>query len=303
MGARLCRTLAERGEDVHALVGAETRTWRLDDEHRIVRHAADLREAAAVRAVIEAVRPTVVYNLATHGAYPNQTDARRVIDTNVVGLTNLLEACETIDYRLFVHTGSSSEYGRKTTPMRESDLLEPESVYGVSKAAQSLLCRQWAARHRRPIVVFRLFSVYGPFEEPTRLIPRLLGAALDEAPLDMASPRTSRDFIHVDDVVAALTGVDRLVGLGGTILNLGTGVQTNLADVVRTLELVAGKPLAVRWEAMASRPWDTEVWVADTTALRSAVGWTPPTLLREGLAQSLAWIRSHRRFYPGVLPR
>ena len=303
VGARLCRALAERGEDVHALVGAETRTWRLDDEKRIVRHPADLRDAAAVRGVIEAVRPTVVYNLATHGAYPHQTDARRVIDTNVIGLTNLLEACETIDYRLFVHTGSSSEYGRKSAPMRENDLLEPESVYGVSKAAQSLLCRQWAARHGRPIVVFRLFSVYGPFEEPTRLIPRLLGAALDDAPLDMASPRTSRDFVYIDDVVAALSGVERLAALSGAILNLGTGVQTNLAEVVQTLELIAGKLLAVRWEAMASRPWDTDVWVADTTALRSALGWTPPTRFREGLAQSLDWMRDHRRFYPGVLPQ
>jgi nucleoside-diphosphate-sugar epimerase len=270
-------------------------------EAGVLCHIVDLRDRDAVHRLVKEVRPTVIFNLSSHGAYPHQTDATRIFETNLLGLLHLLDACDPVDYRLFVHTGSSSEYGRKTAPMRETDELRPESVYGVSKVAQSLLCQQWSRQQGRPIVVLRLFSVYGPLEEPTRLIPRIVTAMLDHASLAMVSPRTSRDFVYVDDVVEAMLRIDRLHTLettNGTILNLGTGVQTTLAEIVSTLESIAGAPLKAEWNTMPARPWDTETWVADTTRLRQALGWVPTVSVREGLALSVEWFRANRRFYP-----
>lgn len=294
----MCRALGEQGAETHALLGPTSNPWRLDGEHRLVRHAIDLRDGEAVRRVVTAVRPTVIYHLASHGGYPHQSDVFRIIETNVLGLTTLLMACEAIDYRLFVHAGSSSEYGRKSAPMREHHELVPESVYGVSKAAQSLLCRQWSRERKRPIVVFRVFSAYGPLEEPTRLIPRLLTAHLDDVPIALVSPRTSRDFIYVDDVTEAMLKIDQLTSLPGAILNLGTGVQTALGDLVHTLESITDKPVKARWGTMPPRPWDTDTWVADATRLRDALGWIPSISVLEGLERSLRWFRSNRRYYP-----
>jgi nucleoside-diphosphate-sugar epimerase len=95
--------------------------------------------------------------------------------------------------------------------------------------------------------------------------------------------------------------IDRLHTLettNGTILNLGTGVQTTLAEIVSTLESIAGAPLTAEWNTMPARPWDTETWVADTTRLRQALGWVPTVSVREGLALSVEWFRANRRFYP-----
>ncbi len=301
VGARLSHALRARGADVHALVSPSSNTWRLDIETGLVRHTVDLRDRDAVRRVVSDVQPTVVFNLSSHGAYPHQTDAVRIFETNVLGLLHVLEACESIDYRLFVHTGSSSEYGRKAEAMRESDELAPETLYGVSKVAQSLLCRQWSRQRGRPIAVLRLFSAYGPLEEPTRLIPRLVTAMLDDTSLAMVSPRTSRDFVYVDDVVEAMLRIDRsqtLETMSGAILNLGTGVQTTLAEIVSTLETIAGAPLKAEWNTMPARPWDTETWVADTTRLRQALGWTPAVSVREGLERSVEWFRANRHIYP-----
>jgi nucleoside-diphosphate-sugar epimerase len=270
--------------------------WRLDGAAAIIRHVVDMRDETAVRQVVTSVRPTIVYSLASHGAYPHQTDARRIFETNVLGLTNLLQACDQIDYRLLVHTGSSSEYGRKHEPLREDHELLPESVYGVAKAAQSLLCQHWARAGGRPIVVFRLFSVYGPFEEPSRLIPRLIMSVLDDRPIAMASPRTSRDFVYVDDVVEALLQIDELERASGAIVNLGTGVQTTLSEMVQTLGEIAGRPIRAEWHAMPDRPWDTDVWQADTLRLRQTIFWSPTTV-ETGLERSLAWFRSNRRYY------
>jgi nucleoside-diphosphate-sugar epimerase len=201
---------------------------------------------------------------------------------------------------LFVNTGSSSEYGRKAFAMRETDILEPDSYYAVAKAAQSLLSRHCSQASGLPIVTLRLFSVYGPYEEPTRLIPKLMMAALGGQPIDMVAPEIARDFIYVDDVVHTYLDIDHLKTLPGEILNIGTGVQSSLQDVVDTVNALCEAPLDVRWGNMESRPWDSDVWVGDISKAKRLMGSPPRTTLREGLSHSLAWYRAHQEMYDGA---
>jgi nucleoside-diphosphate-sugar epimerase len=298
IGANLCRRLVQDGQTVHAFVKPGSDTWRIDGILGDIRvHEVDICNQDDTRAAVEQVRPQVICHLATHGAYPFQPDARRALLVNVMGLWNLLEACAKVGFELFVNTGSSSEYGRKSAPMRETDLLEPESFYAVAKSAQSLLCRHTAGLHDLPIVTLRLFSVYGPYEEPTRLVPKVMLSLLEGRTLDMVSPETSRDFIHVDDVVDLYLAIERLKPLRGEIINVGTGVQTTLADFVEMAGGLGAGTLAVRWGAMQPRQWDTDVWVADTDKARRLVGFHPKISLPEGLRLTLDWCRENAHLY------
>ena len=102
--------------------------------------------------------------------------------------------------------------------MRETDLLEPNSYYAVAKGAQTLLCQHVAKAEQRPITTFRLFSVYGPFEEPSRLIPTLVRLCLEGRNLTLVDPETARDFVYIDDVVDAYLRIDKLAGLCGEVM-------------------------------------------------------------------------------------
>ena len=180
VGANLCRRLVEQGEEVHVFARETTDLWRLEGiRDRLHLHEVDIRDAARVTEAVEDIRPAVIYHLATHGAYHYQRDADTILLVNVFGFWNLVNACDRVGYELFVNAGSSSEYGRKEFAMRETDILEPDSYYAVAKSAQSLLARLCSRMTDRPIVTLRLFSVYGPWEEPTRLIPRLMMAAIE----------------------------------------------------------------------------------------------------------------------------
>ena len=152
---------------------------------------------------LKRVRPRVVLHLATYGAYESQADAHAILHTNILSTLNLLEASAETGVGIFVSSGSSSEYGFKAEPMSESDVLEPNSFYAVGKAAQTHLCQYMAKRCALSVAVYRLFSVYGPWEEPTRLLPTLIRRARAGLPLQMVSPRTVRDFVYVDDVLGA----------------------------------------------------------------------------------------------------
>ena len=300
VGANLCRRLVASGERVHIFLRESRLPWRLGDVlDQIEVHQVDLQDSDSVTRAIQSIRPTIIYHLATHGAYPFQTDAEAILLTNVFGLWNLLKACEKQGYDLFVNTGSSSEYGQKLHAMRETDVLEPDSYYAVAKAAQSLLCRHCSRTSGLPIVTLRLFSVYGPFEEPTRLIPKLMNATIKGDSLDMAHPSIARDFIYIDDVVEAYLDLDNLMTLHGEILNLGTGVQSSLSDVVGTMELITGRALQVNWGSMEARPWDSDVWVADISKARRLTGQSKRTTLREGLEKSLQWFQANQKLYTG----
>jgi hypothetical protein len=162
--------------------------WRLRGiEQKVHLHTGDITAAERLRDLVLAIQPSVVYHLAVHGAYPDQIDADRIILTDIFGTWNLLKACAEADYKVFVNTSSSSEYGAKLYAMRETDLPEPSSYYAVAKCAQTLVCQNMARADRRPVNTFRLFSVYGPYEAPSRLIPTIIRRCLEGKDLEMIS--------------------------------------------------------------------------------------------------------------------
>lgn len=298
IGANLCRRLLESGGEVHAIVRPQSRRWRIAGiAADLCLHEGDIRDADQVDRIFSSVRPDVVYHLATHGAYPYQDDGREILITNVFGLWNLLHSANKVGYELFVNTGSSSEYGRKSFAMRESDVLDPNSFYAVAKCAQSLLCQHMARTNELPLVTLRPFSVYGPWEEPKRFIPTVMLAAIRNETIDMVSPKTARDFVYIGDVVDVYLLVDRLKNLRGEIINVGTGVQNTVAQALEATEQVIGRKVNARWGTMPARTWDADVWVADVSKLYTLTGYTPRTTMKEGLARSLPWFRENARFY------
>jgi nucleoside-diphosphate-sugar epimerase len=233
----------------------------------------------------------VVLHLAAHGAYESQADARRILTTNVLGTLHLLEASVTTGVELFANIGSSSEYGFKTEPMRETDRLEPNSVYAIGKATQTHLCALFARRYPQiAITTLRLFSVYGPWEEPSRLIPTVIRRAKAGLPLEMVAPEIARDFVFIGDVLRALLDFGRLRQATGEVINLGSGTEVTLREVVAAVQELFGHRSQVVWGGMPARQWDTTRWVADRSQAARLLGWEPLVGIREGLARTAEWI-------------
>jgi nucleoside-diphosphate-sugar epimerase len=291
VGACLVRRLLDSGHDVSVLLRPQSRPWRLMGlTDRLTVYRTDLLDANGVAAAVAAAEPAAVFHLATHGAYESQADARTILSTNILGTLNLLEASAGAGVGVFVATGSSSEYGFKSEPMRETDRLEPNSFYSIAKAAQTHLCGLWANKWPMAVAVFRLFSVYGPWEEPTRLIPTVLRRARAGLPLEMVNPETARDFIYVDDVLDALLDLRAASRLRGDVLNLGTGVETTLRTVVDEVGRVLGIRPEVKWNAMTARHWDSKRWCADRAKIKELTGWEPKYSFAAGLARTAEWM-------------
>jgi len=204
----------------------------------------------------------------------------------------VLEASRDVGVQLFVNAGSSSEYGFKKESLAEADRLDPNSYYAVGKAAQTHLCAHFSRTHDLPLVTFRFFSVYGPWEEPTRLIPTLIRRARAGLPLEMVSQETARDFVYVEDVLDAILGALRGSRWRGEVFNLGSGIQSNMIDVVRAVQAAVGATSEIRWGAYPARRWDSSSWVANPELASNTLDWSARYTLEDGIAKMAEWMNS-----------
>ncbi|MFA5143679.1 MAG: NAD-dependent epimerase/dehydratase family protein [Candidatus Omnitrophota bacterium] len=301
IGSCLARRLAAGGTEVHIITRRHARLWRIKDIlPKLVNHISDLSEEKSLTAILKKTRPDIIYHLATHGAYSHQNEADKIIQANILGTWNLLKAASAVEYELFVNTGSSSEYGFKKFPMKETDPLEPASCYAVTKSSQSLLCAYMAREEGRPIVTLRPFSVYGPYEEPSRFVPTLMRSLYFKEKMNLVSPKISRDHIYVDDMVDAYLAIARLKKYHGEIFNIGTGRQSSIKDVVEAAVKVTGRTTDFVWGGMERRVWDTNNWVADISKAKKLLNWRPKVNLEKGLALTWEWFKTNHAYYKGT---
>ncbi len=313
VGANLARRLLRDGYEVHLLLRHTKDNWRLREiceECRIV--VGDIRDPEAVRSAVRSVKPKCVFHLAAYGAYSQQTGFQEMVATNLLGCVSLLDACVEAGVERFVQAGSSSEYGYKDHAAGELEVLDPNSHYAITKASATHYCTYTARTTGIRAVTARLYSVYGPYEEPSRLIPTLLVHGLKGKLPPLVSPATARDFVHVDDAVRALIQLATSEHIRpGAVYNVATGTQTSLAEIVEQARAILGVAAEPQWGVMQRRSWDTDIWVGDNAALKQAIGWVPEVPLRDGLVRTLEWFEAKpewlsfyesRIFPPGSAP-
>lgn len=294
VGANVARRVLRDGHEVHLLLRPSHQSWRIDEIARDVRlHSAGLQDRDQVGRIVRSIKPEWVFHLAAYGAYSTQKDFERMVQTNVLGCASLLDASLALGVEAFVNCGSSSEYGLKDHPPTEDEALEPNSHYAITKASATHYCNLAARTHGARVFTLRLYSIYGPYEEPSRLIPTLLVRALDGQLPRLVSPRTARDYVFVDDACDAVVQVATSPELSSGIYNLCTGVQTSLEALVSITRRMLNVSSEPQWGTMGQRSWDSDIWVGSPAKLLGQIGWRPTTELEKGLRQTVEWFRNN----------
>lgn len=292
IGANLVRELVARGARVHAVVRPATDRWRLRGLPAGSEvHHADLLDRPAVEEAVDRAAPDFVLHLAKHRGDPARMDARAAHRGNLEATRILLEAMLPRRPIRFIHAGSSLEYDLTRSPLREDDAAPPLTVHGATKAAASRECQRFARAHRFPAVVLRIFSVYGPWEDPGRFIPRLIRGALTGRAVPVTPGGLRHDRVFVDDVVEAFLAALTAPGIEGEVINVATGRESTHEEVIDIVERVVGRPVLREEAEYPPRPWDTAHWRADVTKAHLRLGWQASHDLRAGLERTVAWFR------------
>lgn len=303
IGANLIRTILGVRQDCFAVTHQTYVPWRLVELPAANVLHADLNEPSSVAALFERYGFRTIFNFAAFGAYARQDDVELIYRTNVLGLVNLLEVASVKGFAALVHAGTSSEYGLNCRAPIETGELLPNSHYAVSKVSTAYLIRYQGAVKKLPVINLRFYSVYGPFEEPDRLIPQMVERGLHGTYPPFVDPDISRDFVYVDDAVeASILGATIGVKVKpGSSLNIATGKKTTIRDLAGKMKKICSIKDEPAWGSMQNRRWDLKDWYGDPTLAKRVLRWKPKTSLEEGLRKTLLWQQT-RNAIPSVAP-
>jgi|SRR3989344_1769551 len=300
VGANLVRSLVEQEYEVHVIVRGNMLRWRLKDIQRnIILHNADLCDREALKHAVAASAPHEIFHLATAGVYGGKSlPDQDIVETNLVGFLNLIEAADFVNYDAFINTGSSSEYGIARVPMREDMDMVPQNTYGISKLAATQYASLVAKTKSRPIVTLRIFSPYGHFDDERRLIVYAITHMLTGGALTLGDPHSVRDYIYIDDVLRAyFCAVENALQWRGETFNVGSGTETSIEKVVSLLQRITKSQSKITWANQSQRPWESPRWEADISKARQKLGWKPDISLEEGLLRTVNWFKQNIHSY------
>lgn len=300
IGSCLMHDLVNSNWEIHVTKREQSNIWRIKDIlSRALVHNVDIIDCVNIEKLINDIKPDIVFHTATYGGYPFQKDVNKIIQSNIIGTANLVNACSKVGFDVFVNTGSSSEYGLKSKPMIETDLPEPVNDYGVAKAAATLFCQAKAKSEKLPIATLRLFSPYGYYEEPTRLVPSVIRSCLLGENPKVSSPNSVRDFIFIEDVIDAYMNVIETPDIGGQIFNVGYGQQYAVGDVVNKIIKFTGNKVKPEWESIPKRPNEATIWQANISKSKDILNWGPKYSIDEGLKKTIKWFMKNMTLYKG----
>jgi len=299
VGSNLVKRMVSEGFEVHILTRKTSDRWRIQDVLKSVNeHHVDLLDQSKLEQNMKRIEPDIIFHLATLGVYGGiHAPEKVVIENNLFGTINLINACDGIDYKCFINTGSSSEYGPKAVSMKESDVCEPINAYGISKCASTLYGSFVAKTKDRPIMNFRLFSPFGPFDDNRRLIPYVISTALQNKPFKLAKSCSVRDYIYIKDILDLyVKGISLAKNHKGEIFNLGRGTSVRVSDVVdKVLELTSSSSV-VEWNTFCGRDHDCERWEANIEKICHDFKWRPLYDMDKGLEETIAWFKNNPQY-------
>ena len=291
IGSHLCLRLCQEGAEVHAVYRSE-RPSGIGDP---CWWQADLANLEEVRRIVNESRPQVIFHLASHvkGA-PGLEHVIPTFQSNLQSTVNLLTAAAESGRPRVVLTGSLAE------PDVENGESFPSAPYAAAKWASSGYGRMFHALYKLPVVIARVFMVYGPAQKDlTKLIPYVILSLLQGAAPRVSSGQRLVDWIYVSDVVNGFLALARAPGVEGTTIDLGSGSLVSIRDIVQQLVPLTGAQAKPQFGALPDRPLEP-TRVAKTAEAFAKIAWQAQVSLQEGLQRTVDWYRAAQERSPEI---
>jgi NAD dependent epimerase/dehydratase len=262
-------------------------------EIRIV--PGDLRDYPSVA---DAMRESeIVLHLGALIAIPySYVNPRGVLETNAMGTFNVLQAAREQGVRRVVNTSTSEVYGTaREVPISEAHPLQGQSPYSASKIAADKIAEAFYCSYELPVVTLRPFNTYGPRQSARAVIPTIISQAMVSKTVKLGSLHPTRDLTYVTDTVEGFILAATAPGIDGETIQLGTGDEVSVGDLVKRIGRLMGTEIAVRSQQARRRPAKSEVerLVSTPAKARRALKWKPKVRLDEGLRRTIDWVQAN----------
>ena len=300
IGQELVKKLAEnRNAEVHELVRYVTGRYSFDKSKKVITHYATLTDFPAIKSIVRDVQPDYVVHLAAVSPVSFSYDHYvEVSEANYIGTVNLAEACyrEVSHFKQFIMAGTSEEYGMTLTDrgkkLTESSQLHPNSPYAIAKVASDMYLTYMKEAYNFPSTVLRPFNTYGRRDNAHFFVERTITQMLKGNKVYLGDKSAIRDWIYVDDHVAAYEKALGNKKAVGETIQICSGESYTTEETARIIAKLTGFKGEIMWNSTPKRPLDARILIGDNSKARKLLGWKPKYTLESGLKKTIAYWRS-----------
>lgn len=304
IGSHLAEELVRRGATVRAFAHYNALGccgWldgsKLRDEIEIC--MGDIQDRDRVKAACGDVE--IVFHLAALIGIPYSYHAPvSYVRTNTEGTLNVLQAARELDVKRVIHTSTSEVYGTaQYVPMDEAHPQQGQSPYSASKIAADKMAEAFHRSFGVPVVTVRPFNTYGPRQSARALIPTIITQLIDDETIRLGNLHPTRDLLFVADTIEGFLSAAEFSAAVGKTINLGTGHETSVRELVSMIAGLMGRTGKVLTEQQRERPEASEVdsLCANISVARKLLDWEPRYALEEGLRITIEWMKEHLEDY------
>lgn len=215
----------------------------------------------------------------------------KVINSHLGGLQNIITLLDWKKLKRFIQVGSSDEYGHNVAPQNEEMFAHPISAYSYSKFAANELLKMLYKTESFPVVMLRLFLVYGPGQDNKRFLPQIIEACLSDSTFPVSSGKQLRDFCYIDDVVNGIILSLRTKGIEGEIINLASGKAQSILGVINFVKSLVGKGNPQFGKIPYRKNENMELY-ADINKATELLGWKQEVSFEQGIIKTIDYYQS-----------
>ncbi|MCS7163998.1 MAG: dTDP-glucose 4,6-dehydratase [Thermodesulfovibrio sp.] len=264
-------------------------------QDRIDFYNVDILDKLELKKIFEKQRPqTVLHFAAETNIDKSVIEPSIFMETNIIGTIYLLELANEFKVEKFINITSYEEYGEIKEGERDEDCpLNPRSPYAVSKASSDMLGQVYWRALKLPVVTVRLCSIYGPWQNPERLIPMTILKALRNEQIPIyGTGDIIREWLYLCDCVRAILLLLEK-GKVGEVYNVGSGERFTVIEIVKRILKMLDKPESLI-KFVPDRPGHEKRFAINSEKIKNTTGWAPTTKFELGLRATVEWNLSNR---------
>ncbi|MFH1836461.1 MAG: SDR family NAD(P)-dependent oxidoreductase [Methanobacteriota archaeon] len=297
IGSHLIKRLVQQGFKVGIIKRQNSDIWRIKDILSQLRiFSTDIRDTQIVRNIVTEFQPNAIIHLAAYYAVEHKPeDIVPLIQSNVLGTVNLLEAARINKVTLFINTSSCFVYKGNKAKLKEESELEPANLYALSKIHAEQACSYYSRMYGSSCVTLRVFPPFGPADHVRCMIPSIIKNFFEDEAPELTTGEQKRDWVYVDDLVDAYLSLleNPKLRFKHEVFNVGTGNPVSVKNVALRLKRIVGSDLEPNFGVIPPRKNEYKLLSSDITKAKKLLGWEPKTTFDEGLMLTVEWYKKH----------
>lgn len=253
----------------------------------------DLTEISQIEKIFSRYKPDILVHT---GALVNLSRDVEVgtncLFNNALGTYYLLDIASKYKLKKYVYISTEEVYGNGPIPFVEDQAIYPSSPYAISKAAGEYYSINYSQEYSVPTDILRLGSFYGPGQPPSKYFFQVVKQALQDSDILTNTAKKKRDYLYIDDAIAAIQAAIRNQHHRWEVFNITGGVSYSLDTVLSFIVKYTNSDSIIRYEVIPERITERDEWLANISKSKSVLNWSPTVSLELGLKRMIEYVTS-----------